>query len=142
MVGHLTLENPAVARVVRHFVRSLQANPEDPFTHLSYAKFMCMCRELEKAEDHFLESLCLEPNTEKGLLAYSEFLGTIRGQPMEAGMFKSRAQQVRAFLMRKHHRMLADMPGDLNQSLVMPKDHSSTSPRSHTSAHAPASNTE
>jgi len=71
---------------------------QDPFTHLSYAKFMVLCADFDKAEDHFLESLVLEPNTEKGLLAYVEFLDKVRRQPMEAAMFRSRAQQVRLFL--------------------------------------------
>ena len=121
----LSLDNPRVARVQRNFVRALQANPEDPFTHLSYAKFMVLCREFEKAEDHFLESLVLEPNTEKGLLAYSEFLLTIRGQTMESAMFKSRAQQVRACLMRKHN--MVRLRPELNQTLIMPRDESSAS---------------
>ena len=34
----LVADNPAVVRVGRYFVRALQADPGDPFSHMSYAK--------------------------------------------------------------------------------------------------------
>jgi hypothetical protein len=41
-------------------------------------RFLVLCSTHEKAEDHFLQSLTLEPNQEKGLLAYAEFLESVR----------------------------------------------------------------
>jgi hypothetical protein len=102
-------------------VRALQANPEDPFSHLSYAKFLCLCQSFEKAEDHFLESLILEPNSEKGLLAYSEFLLANRQQQMESAMFRSRAQHVRQFMITKGKQAWTEKRL-LNQTLIIPKD--------------------
>lgn len=97
----ITEDNPDVIRAARYFIRAIQANPSDPFTHLSYAKFLVLTKKYELAEDHFLEALVQDPNMEKGLLAYAEFLSRIRNSSMEAEIFRSRARKVRAFMVRQ-----------------------------------------
>lgn len=101
-------------------------------THLSYAKFLVLIRSFEKAEDHFLEALSLDPNSEKSLLAYSQFLKSVRGLTMESQMFRSRAFQVRKFMCSKlGFANNAEQPtGSLTESLIIPhKDVVKASPQ-------------
>lgn len=88
--------SPIGMRVKRYYVRAIQSNHLDAFSHLSYAKFLVLTKQFDVAEEHFLQALTLEPNMERGLLAYSEYLmSSTNHESSEAQLFRARALMVR-----------------------------------------------